>query len=330
MTRDPPGRLPPPLKRFGAELREHAEAEERAGPQTERGHSGNRQRWRIASLSAGVVAAATITAVFVVLDTGRNAHADSAVNRAPSAAAASQSVSFNSTITITVGNRQLERYTEEGEIDFAHRDYLATLNLGKAGGAIYQRRVGDTLYITQAPHGATHPPLRWLAVAIAREPAARFASRAENEQFTDPPVMLDALARTRSPVRCLGPGEVNSVQTNVYRLQTNLAAFLREAGGGRSQPPSYRQVAATLTVWLDHEGRPSQVKESFAARGGAKMTTVVGFTDYGVKVNITRPPDSALAARRPISAPSPLVASPSRLFERLLFIRATGHVPPLG
>jgi len=310
-----------PLYRLGTEVHE-AEAAERLSARLKR---------RIVPLSAtAAAAAAAITlAVVLLLDSGRSARADTIVNRAPAAAAASRSVSFNSTITISVGSRQLERYSEHGAIDFQHRSYQSTLSLGKAGGAIQQRRVGGQLYVTQTPHGQHGPPTHWHAVRLAHEPPARFASAPESAQFTNPPVILDGLGSTRSPVSLVGQEDVNGTPTTVYELQTNLAAFLRASNGGRAQPAAYRAVAATITVWLDERDRPLRVEQVFSA-GSARITTVVGFTGYGVNVNVAPPPDSAVVSRTRVPARSPLVASPSSLFERFLFLRSNGSRPTLG
>ena len=147
-SRDP-WRLPV-LDRFGAQLRE-----------LERADAARRRRRRV-SISGGLVAA--LVAAFALLDMGQLAHALSPVNRAPAAAAASESVRFHSTITIAVNGRQQKRFTEHGEIDFARRNYRTTLQLGH-GEAIEQRRVDGVLYIAQLPGGRSqHAPIRWHAV----------------------------------------------------------------------------------------------------------------------------------------------------------------------
>ena len=119
------------LDRFGAQLREleHADA--------------TRRRRRRISISGGLIAA--LVTAFAFLDMGQLARALSPINRAPAAAAASESVRFHSTITIAVNGRQQKRFTEHGEIDFARRNYRTTLQLGPGGGAIEQLRVDGVL-----------------------------------------------------------------------------------------------------------------------------------------------------------------------------------------
>jgi hypothetical protein len=254
---------------------------------------------------------------------GQLARARSPVNRAPAAAAASESVRFHSTITITVnGGQPYGRFAEHGEIDFARRNYRTTLELGH-GEAIEQARVDGVLYIAQLPGGRSqHARIRWLGFPLAREAASTFASAPESEEFTSPLVLLDELGGTRAPVKLVGTEYLRGVATTLYRLQTNLASLLAASPGARRQPSSYRAVGATLTVWLDRHGRPRRVNETVAGAssgGQASITTVTDFTGYGQPVAVRAPTKISVRANRSIVAPSPLAASPSRIFERLLF-----------
>lgn len=317
MTDDPRRRLRGPLARYATQIREGAEQlehEQQRGPQRRPG----RRRPRLLSLSMGVLIAAVASGIIIVLDTGGPAHAESVVNKAPAAAAASESVSFTSNIKITLGSHQLEDYMQTGAIDFAHHSFSTLLSLGHEGGAIIQRRVGDHLYISQIRHGASRPT-RWRSVRLSHEPVNRFAAGPESEQFTAPPSILDGLASTRSPVTAAGKEVVNGVPTSVYELHTNLADLLHAATGGRSQPSSYRDVQATIRVALDAKGRPRRVTETFYATR-AQITTTVTFAGYGAPVHIIQPPNSAVVAHAPTAAPEPFAVSPSRVFERLLFL----------
>jgi hypothetical protein len=304
-SRDP-WRLPV-LDRIGAQLRDLENAD-----------ATQRRRRRI-SILGGLVAALVVA--FAVLNMGQLARALSPVNRAPAAAAASESVRFHSTIAITVDGRQYGRFTELGEIDFARRAYRTTLELGH-DEAIEQRRVDAVLFIAQLPGGhGQHPPIRWLAFPLAHEAATTFASAPESEEFTNPLVLLDELGGTHAPVKVVGMKDLDGVRTTLYRLQTNLASLLGASPGAARQPASYRGVGATLTVWLDRHGRPRRVDETIArASGGeASISTATDFTGYGQPVAVRAPTKISVRANRSIVAPSPLAASPSRIFERLLF-----------
>jgi len=299
---------PPVLDRFGAELRE-----------LERVDNARRRRRRI-SISGGLVAA--LVAAFALLDMDQLTHALSPVNRAPAAAAASESVRFHSTITIAVNGGQQERFAEFGEIDFARRNYAATLELGHSE-AVEQRRVDGVLYSAQLPGGRRRrAPIRWLGFRLAHEASTRFASAPESEEFTSPLVLLDELGGTRAPVKVVDTEELDGVPTTLYRLETNLASLLSASPRAGSQTAAYRGIGATLTVWLDRQGRPRRVDEAVtgASSGGeASITTVTDFTGYGQPVAVSAPSKLSVRARGSIIAPSPLASSPSRIFERLLF-----------
>jgi hypothetical protein len=302
------------LERLGAQLRDLESADRRVQARA------TRRRRRRVSISGGLVAA--LIAIFALVVTDRVAHALSPINRAPAAAAASESVRFRSTIAITVNGRRQERFTEDGEIDFVRRNYSTTLQLGH-GEAIEQRRVDGVLYIAQLPGARSrHAPIRWRAVPLAHEASTTFASAPESEEFTSPLVLLDELGGTRAPVEVVGTEDLNGVPTTRYRLQTSLASLLSASPGAASQPDSYRGVGATLTVWLDAHGRPRRVDETVAgasSAGEASIATVTDFTGYGKPVAVRAPTKLSVMAKRRIVAPSPLAASPSRLFERLLF-----------
>ncbi len=299
---------PPALDRIGAQLRE-----------LERADATRRRRRRV-SISGGLVAALVVA--FAFLDMGQLARALSPINRAPAAAAASESVRSRSTITIALNGRRQARFTNLGEIDFVRRNYRTTLQLGQ-GEAVEQRRVDGVLYIAQLPGGrGQRAPIRWLGFPLAHEASTTFASAPESEEFTSPLVLLDELGGTRAPVEVVGREDLEGVPTTRYRLQTSLASLLSASPGVGSPPLSYRAVGATLTVWLDRHGRPRRVDGTVAGTstgGQASITTVTDFTGYGQPVAVRAPTKLSVTAKRRIVAPSPLAASPSRLFERLLF-----------
>jgi hypothetical protein len=284
---------------------------------------GKGRRRRRISISGGLAAA--VIAILALVLTGRVADALSPINRAPAAAAAAESVHFSSAITIALGGRQRERFTEQGQIDFAKGDFSTTLSLGQAGGTVERRIVGGVFYIAQVRRGAR--PARgvhWIALRLADGQRASFTSAPEGDAFTDPPVLFRAMARTRAPVRIVGAENIDGVRITHYRLSTDLASFLHASSPSGQTSTSYRKVAAILNVWLDGRGRPRRVDEAFAgagALGPARITTRIDFTGYGEPVAVRAPARTFVTSERRIATPGPLFADPSRLFERLLLTR---------
>jgi hypothetical protein len=312
MTRRPDfKRLPPPLQRLGAQLADLEAAEERAAVGT---------RWRPVSISVAGALLAVLVALIVILDTGGRAGAD-IINRAVAAAVASEFVRYRSTISIDVGARQLDGFTQTGEIDFPRRAYATTLELG-GGGVIEQRRVGGVLYVAQLATGHSQSSsVRWLAIPVAHEASSTFASGPESQEFTNPLALLDELAGTHAPVKTLGPARLAGVVSTRYRLRTNLAALLSASPNAGRQPASYRAIPVTLIVWLDSRGRPRRVQETVAgtaAIGAASIKTVTDFSAYAQPVTVLAPSNVVVRSKHSIVAPNPLSASPGRLYERLL------------
>ena len=308
-SRDP-WRLPV-LDRIGAQLRELENAD------------ATRRRRRRISLSGGLVAA--LVAAFAVLNMSQLAKALSPINRAPAAAAASESVRFRSAIAIVLNGQQRERFTERGEIDFAKGDFSTALDRGQSGGTLERRIVGGVFYIAQVRRsGRAGGPVHWLALRLAGGRRATFASAPEGDAFTDPPVLFRAMARTRARVAIVGHEQIEGVATTHYRLFTDLAAFLRASSPSAEVSPSYRKVGAALNVWLDGRGRPRRVDETFAgvsARGPARITTRIDFSGYGEPVVVRAPAKAFVTSQRRIGTPGPLVGDPGRLFERLVLTR---------
>lgn len=316
--------VPPSLQQLGSEIRARLRAESEAEAANRRASAPRPRRWRrrvsVAALLAGAAA------LVALLDTG-GAGALDIINRAPEAAAKSETVRFRSTIAIQKGTELLASFIQHGEIDFASRAYSTTLQF--SGEAIEQRRVADVFYAVQIPRGAASRPVRWLAIPVAREPASQFASSAESEEFTSPLVLLAELGGTRAPVTDEGPeilrvaqegGEQEGrVLTTRYHLETNLAALLRAAPRASVPPAGSRNVSASLTVWLDRQGGPRKVAETLRgpSRAPASIRIVTSFGGYGEQVAVEPPHPIARRSKRSIHAPNPLAAAPVRLFEQM-------------
>jgi len=151
------------IERLGAQFRDLESAEHEV-----RVRAAGRRRRRI-SIS-GVLAAAAIAILTLVL-TGRVANALSPINRAPAAAAASESVRFHSTITITVNGGQRTR-----------RNRLRT---------------------TKLPHDAPVGPgrRRHRAASRRRRSLCRATTGWAQSTYTDPVARVPSRARSRYYVR---------------------------------------------------------------------------------------------------------------------------------
>jgi hypothetical protein len=312
-----PWRLPT-LERFGGQLRdlEHAGATGSRAPRSPISP-------RAVLLSGGGIAAAVV-AVLVVLTAGRTAQARSVLDGARAAAERAGTLRFQSVLTVTVNGRHRDGITEQGAIDFASGDYTTTVRFGNAGQVLERRSVSGVLYAAgrRLQPGAHPPRVHWVGARLQRGSHGTFAS--EGDAFTDPPFVFRALARIRAPVSRIGRENVNGVATTRYHLLTNLEVFLRPSAGHIENALAYRRVQAALDVWIDAQGRPVRVLETFSgpsASGRTAVTTVVRFSGYGRPVSVRAPASAAVTSTKLTTPPDPLTAGPGSLLARRLFFQ---------
>jgi hypothetical protein len=308
-----PWRLPA-LERFGSELRRLEEAEPILDTQRPN------QRRRLLSAAGGTLACAL--AILIALDGGQRAAALSIINRAPALAAKSLSVAFRSVTTIGANGRQLRQFSESGEIDFATSAYRTALEV-PGSGLVERRRVGGILYrryVSQGRVGLRSP--QWVAVQLTHSQQAALTPAPGADAFTDPLALLSLLAHTPAVVTLVGDEVIEGMRAKHYRLQTDLASILNESSTYTAEPAGYRDIRATLDVWLDHGGRPLRVAEHLAgisSSGAVTLQAVTTFSNYGQRVQIRAPrgvqPSRTLLSRE-LSSTS---LDPSRVFERSLF-----------
>jgi hypothetical protein len=314
-SRDP-WRLPS-TERFGAQLRDLENASRSRSRLPRSGLSP-----RAILLSSGGIAAAVIC-ILLVLTSGRSAQARSVVNEAPAAAERSGSVRFQSVLTIMVDGHRRAGITEQGAIDFANGTYTSTVRLGNTEQVYERRSVNGVLYAGQRRLGpGARAPVHWAATHLQKGARGAFAS--EGDAFTDPPSVFRSLAGIRAPVVRVGHNDLDGVPTTRYHLLTNLAAVLRPLAGSSQHPLVYRRIQAALDVWLDAQGRPRQVVESFTGpspSGRATMSTVVRFMDYERPVSVQAPPSSLVKFTNGSGAVNPLAAGPAAVLLRLLFFQ---------
>ena len=182
-----------------------------------------------------------------------------------------------------------------------------------------QRRVGTHLYVSQIRHGYTQPT-RWRAIRLAHEPVGHFASAPESQQFTSPRrYSTGSPAHARPSPRPATTSRRRSHQR--VRAPHEPLRFLRAASGGRRQPAAYQQVTLRSLSRSTPRGAPAESLRPSRPRARRSRRSSPS-TCYGTPVNITAPPYSAVVAHAPTAAPEPIPVSPSRVFERLLFLGA--------
>jgi hypothetical protein len=272
---------------------------------------------RRAILASGGLAAAVV-AIVLVLNPGRSARANSIVNEAPRAAEQAGSLQFDSTLTIREAGHRRPGVTEEGAIDFLTGDY-STKTRFQSTQLIERRSVNGLVYASRGPVAqGSSEPTHWDSSPVEKGAPGGFAY--ETDAFTDPLSFFRALAHIAAPVRRIGPRTVHGVATTLYRLPTNLGAFLAPNTGRIQDPGMYRRVDARLEVWLDREGRPRQVVETFSA-GNTLMQTVVSFHGYSLPVTVQAPAKALVHPTRGAVKRNPLGGGPTPLFVRLLFFQ---------
>jgi hypothetical protein len=280
-----------------------------------------RRRVALAALGTSAGCAVVILFAVLILTGGHSAQALNFVNEAPAAAERSGSLRFRSQLTIILDGRRRPGIAEEGAIDFTTGDYDTTTTIQSTGQTIERRRVGRYVYSSRG--AVTIGKTRWDSAPVDRVPGG-FAY--ESDAFTDPAPVFRALAHISAPVRHLkGTRFVHGVPTTEYQLTTDLAAFLRPTAGHFQDARAAREVRATLSVWLDHRGRPRRVDEEFKA-GGTVLRTTVLFSSFGKTVLVKAPPKSLVHPTKGAVAPNPLGAGPGQLLAPLLFFR--GSTPP--
>jgi hypothetical protein len=302
----------PTLRTIGAPYAKEQEEQRRP-----RGQARQRTRRRV-MLASGAVAAAG-AAIVLVLAPGRSAQARSIVNEAPAAAEHAGSLAFSSTLTIRVDGGSRPGIGEEGEINFLTGDYRTTTRFQSTHQLSERRRVGDLVYASRG-HVADRPgqQTRWDAAPVARWAPGGFAY--ESDAFTDPISIFRTLAHIGAPVRRIRRQSIEGAPTTLYRLSTNLEAFLARNEGHVQDPAMYRRVAATLEVWIDDQGRPRQVVETFSA-ADTSLRTVVRFHDYSLPVSVDAPAQSLVRSIGSAVQSNPLGSDPGSLLPRLLFFR---------
>jgi hypothetical protein len=265
---------------------------------------------------------ATAVTLALVLGGGGTAGALSVINRAPVAAFRSQSVSYRSSIAVSVAGRAARTFVQTGEIDFASHAYRAVLLTGGSPTVLEWRTVGDVLYETHPGLLANGRPQKpWSAVRLGPSQSTALLSAPESRAITDPLAVLRLLGATADRPVYLGTQATEGVATRGYGIETNLASVLREVANARHVPAAYATTRATFEIWLDPGGRPRRVEEVLAATANGvpvTLTATLDFAGYGAPVAIHAPSGVEPSATIAGTPRQPLVGLPTRYFETRL------------
>ena len=148
----------------GASCVRAREARERQ-TRSRRSHRPPTRRKRFAT---GILATLlTVACAVVVLNVVTPAGASSPVSRSPREAEKAGTVRFTSTLEVSIRGLRLDRFVEEGALNFQTGDYESKLSLGTLGERIERRLVGRVLYLGQF-EPARHPvsPVPWHGVRL--------------------------------------------------------------------------------------------------------------------------------------------------------------------
>ena len=269
----------------------------------------------------GIGLAVVVLALILVLSLGGRARALSPISRAPAAALRSGTVHFNSSIAITRGGLEVQRFAQNGEANFGANAYRTTLAPTGVGVALEWRIVGGVLYVAQT-HGVGRiaSPNRWIAARLALGQQGHFASP-ETDAITDPLAVFRILRNIRAPVSYVGPSAIGGVPSQEYRVTTSLGKLIGASAPGSRTPERLRPVAASLEVWLDREGRPRRVDAiltSGPTSRPARLESSITYGAYGAATSIVAPPGVSPTRVLREGFPNPLVGGPTRVFERFI------------
>jgi hypothetical protein len=306
------------LQKLGAEIRALEEREHAA-------QESRRTRTPRRLLAAPVLALAAVVAAVVFFGSGGRARASSAVNRAPAAAIRSATVRFRSHIAVAVNGRPLRVFHQTGELNFRRREYRTVVEVSGSNPGLEWRATGGVLYLSTQPPAGSREPAQRIAVRLTDAQQASLGTVPEGDALTDPHALLRVLANVRAPATRVGASEIEGQPTTQYQLRSDLASVLHASSPDTRLPAAYRAVAATLSVWLDAEGRPRRVVERLSkptASGVVELVNDTHFSGYGAAVTINPPRGVAVSRSLRGGLPLALVGTPTRVFESLVLARA--------
>ena len=200
-----------------------------------------------------------------------------------SGAALKSAGSARTTISYSISaGGQTQQASGTGVQDFRTDD--AQLVLKTMGQSLETRVVGGTTY-TKLPAGAARGGKTWL----------KAGSAGSTSGLSDPTQAFQVLGDSLGSVKDLGSARVGGVATTHYSTVVDLS----KATSGSSALAPAKELGVTkipLQIWVDQQGRPRQISESFSGKsaeaGTVALKLTLTYTDFGVPVKVTAPPAS--------------------------------------
>jgi hypothetical protein len=270
----------------------------------------------IVLLAAGAAACGS-TGSATGAESGSSAHViETAYAAAVNAKTAKVDFTASTRSNSTSGSNESATVTGSGEVDLTNQGYEITVN-SPSGGSIEVLRVGTIEYIQIPPAEQSTVPghLPWESIDLNQVDEAKLgksASQLASIDSDNPGQVLSNLTGVSNSVTDVGGSTLKGVPTTEYRAQVSLTkeAARATARAGPKAGAAITQEAQALgtdtlpvEVWIDAQGLPRQVSEKVpvpaastgATNGSGSVTVTMGFSDFGVPVELTPPPTDQVA-----------------------------------
>lgn len=183
--------------------------------------------------------------------------------------------------SVSVGGHT-QQVSGSGVQDFRTDD--AQLVLKTMGQSLETRVIGGTTY-TRLPAAAAPGGKTWLKAGGAGSASG----------LTDPTQAFQVLGASLGSAKNLGSAKVDGVATTHFSTIVDLSG----AASGNSALAPVKKLGVTkvpLQIWVDQQGRPRRITESFSGKsadtGTVALKLTLGYSDFGVPVKVTAPPAS--------------------------------------
>jgi hypothetical protein len=254
----------------------------------------------------GVLAGAAGTALAVGCGTQ---HAGAGASQAPDLAAAvtrtqDQTARVTTTISTKTPGRTVSS-TATGVFDFARSRGMVTI---AGADGMTELFVPPTTYVkfpdAAADSGALPPGKTWLALPDGTTSASGLL--ALDGGGGDPADLLASLTAMASDVTKIGTATIRGVPVTGFAIKVDPAKATGVPGADRAAVEALVKLSGAteipVDVWVDGQNRVRQEKLTLPIPGetgapaGARLVLTTDFYDFGVRVQVSAPPASQVAA----------------------------------